>query len=284
MQPPDVPERAIQAFEQIHRLRVTVHDLRGSLTPAINRDRTRHTHPLCHCVKSSGGESSCAAFEVVRLRADLHAFPEGRCHVCHAGLVEWVAPVYHELELDWVIFAGVRTPGPGLFPACREPLTRWQRPPWKAGTLMPPPVGGVEAKAILEHLLQLCARLRNWALQREQTRTSTPARDNLLTRRSTLIRRYLESHHAGPVRLGELALQLGVSEDRATHLIRECCGQTFREMLVEARLKTAKELLRFSSLPVLEVAMCSGFNEISHFNRLFRRSMGLTPGAYRKQF
>ena len=284
MQPLDVPERAIQAFEKIHRLHVTVHDLRGSLTPAINRDRTYHTHPLCRCVKAAGGQPQCATFEIVRLRADIHSCPEGRYHVCHAGLVEWIAPVYNELELEWILFAGVRTPGPGLSAACIEPRTRWPRSPWKANTTMPPLVEDAEAEAILEHLLQLSARLRNWAHQGDQPHRTTAARDNLLTRRRTLIRRYLEKHHTESLRLSELALQLDVTEDRATHLIRECCGQSFREMLVEARLKTAKELLRFSSLPILEVALCSGFNEISHFNRLFRRSTGLAPRAYRNQF
>ena len=285
MQPPDVPERAIQAFEKIHGLQVTVHDLRWSLAPSISRERSHHCHPLCRCVKATGGDPHCAGFEIVRLRASLHSCPEGRYHVCHAGLVEWIVPVYNALELEWVLFAGVRTPGPGLSPACIEPLTRWKRSPWKAGTPMPPPVEDAEAQMILEHLLQLSARLKNWARQREQPRSNAvPTQGNLVTRRRTLIRRYIENQHACPVRLADLALHLGVSEDRATHLIRECCGQTFREMLVEARLNTAKELLRFSSLPILEVAFYSGFNEISHFNRLFRRATGLAPRAYRTQF
>ena len=53
-------------------------------------------------------------------------------------------------------------------------------------------------------------------------------------------------------------------------------------MLVEARIKTAAELLRVSSLPILQVALSSGFPEISHFNRLFRRRMGCSPGQYRR--
>ncbi|MDD5350380.1 MAG: AraC family transcriptional regulator [Chthoniobacteraceae bacterium] len=284
MQPLDVPERAIQAFEKIHRLHVTVHDLRGSLTHAVRRDRTHHTHPLCLCVKAAGGEPRCATFEIIRLRPALHAFPEGRCHVCHAGLVEWIAPVYDGPELEWVLFAGARTPGAGLTPACAEPRTRWRRSPWQASAAMPPPVEDEEAGLILEHLLQLSARLRGWAHQTGPPRHAAAASGSLLTRRRALIRRYIENHHAGAIRLSELARQLGVGEDRATHLIRECCGQTFREMLIEARLTTAKELLRFSSLPVLEVALCSGFNEISHFDRLFRRSTGAAPSAYRKQF
>jgi AraC-like DNA-binding protein len=288
MQRLDVPERAIQAFEKIHRLRVTIHDLRGSLSPAIDRDRSQHRHMLCQCVKAAGGERRCATFEVLRLRANIHAWPEGRYHVCHAGLVEWITAVYNGLELEWVLFAGVRTPGPGLRSAHREPLTDWQRPPWDARVVLPPPVDEAEAELILEHLRQLAARLRSWAHEDDRKVAASSWKDtltakNLAIRRNTLVRRFIESNQARDIRLRDLAAQLKVSEDRATHVIRECCGQTFREMVIEARLKTAKELLRFSSLPVLEVALSSGFNEISHFNRLFRRRTGSTPSQYRRK-
>jgi AraC-like DNA-binding protein len=288
MQHLEVPERAIQAFEKIHQLQVTIHDLRGSLGSAIIRERFQHRHPLCKCVKANGGEHRCATFEILKVRANIHACPEGRYHVCHAGLVEWMVPVFDNLELEWVLFAGVRIPGPDLGSIHREPLTPWQRSPWDDRTPMPPPVSRAEADLILEHLLQLAARLRAWA--RHRNRQLSPNRNQLdemansrLIQRRTLIRSYIEGHHTRAIRLRDLALQLKVSEDRATHLIRECCGQTFREMLIEARLKTAKELLRLSSLPILEVALCSGFNEISHFNRLFRQRTGSTPNQFRRK-
>jgi AraC-like DNA-binding protein len=198
-----------------------------------------------------------------------------------------MTPVYEGLELAWVLFAGVRTAGADLGSIHREPLTRWKRPPWDGRTPMPPPVGREEADLIHEHLLQLAARLRNWAQQRSRqlpaNRQPVEAMGNsLLIRRRTLIRRYIESNQSHPIRLRDLAAELKVSEDRATHLIRECCGQTYREMLIDARLKTARELLRLSSLPILEVALCSGFTEISHFNRLFRQRLGCAPGQYRR--
>jgi AraC-like DNA-binding protein len=287
MQRLDVPEQAIQAFEKIHGLQVTIHDLCGSLSAAISRDRSQHCHSLCRCVKAAGGDRHCATFEVLRLRANIHSFPEGRYHVCHAGLVEWVMPVCDNLELEWVLFAGVRTPGPAFGTGHREPLTRWRRSPWSSRVPLPPPVDETESELILEHLRQLAARLRSWAHEKNRNFDSAPWKDtltenNLMIRRRTLIRRYIESNQGRNIRLRELAAQLKVSEDRATHVVRECCGETFREMLIEARLKTAKELLRFSSLPVLEVALSSGFNEISHFNRLFRRRLGCSPGHYRR--
>jgi AraC-like DNA-binding protein len=223
----------------------------------------------------------------LRVRENAHTFPEGRYHVCHAGLVEWVIPIYDNLQLQWVIFAGPRSPGPDLRSAHREALTRWQKPPWNPKTHPIPPVDEAEAELILEHLRQLGARLHAWARQKKPSsprkKPPAPAPGNLLLRRRTLIRGYIESRRTEPIRLKDLSALLNVSEDRATHVVRECCGQTFRDMLIDARLKAAQELLRLSALPVLEVALCSGFNAISHFNRLFRRRAGLTPGQYRRQ-
>jgi AraC-like DNA-binding protein len=277
-------ERAIQAFEQIHKLQVTIHDLRGSLMPSINGERHQHRHPLCRCVKAAHGEWPCLSFEIVRLRAELPACPEGRYHICHAGLVEWITPVYDGLDLEWVLFAGVRMPGKKLGPVRRGTPTRWQRPPWDARIALPPPVDEMEANLILEHLRQLAARLQNWVRQRnKQVQPATEVLgENLLTRRRTSIRRYIDSYHTHNIRLRDLASALKVSVDRATHLVRECCGQTYRDILIEARLTTARELLRYSSLPILEVALASGFNEISHFNRLFRKRVGKSPGQYRQ--
>jgi len=285
MQRLDVPERAIQAFEKIHGLHVTIHDLRGSIGHVLTRDRSQHRHPLCQCVKASGGNSRCTIFEVLRLRANIHSYPEGRYHVCHAGLVEWMTAVYDGLELEWVLFAGVRLPG-RLKSVHREPLTSWQRPPWDTRSIPPAPVDEPEAELILEHLRQLATRLYFWAHGDERKPEISPQKDtltanNLAILRNTLVRRYIETHQAENIRLCDLAAELKVSEDRATHVIRECCGQTFRVILIETRLKTARELLRFSSLPVLEVALSSGFNEICHFNRLFRQRTGCTPSRFR---
>lgn len=285
---PDVPEQAIQAFEKIHGLRVTIHDLSGSLAGAMDPSRGMHCHPLCRCVKAGKSEWKCAEFEVLRLRPELCHYPQGRYHVCHAGFVEWVLPVYHQLEFSWVLFAGVRTPGSSLVGIHRERLTRWPRSPWNPGVAQPAPVNAAEADLILEHLRQVAARLSSWIRQEPSTAAISPPSQPFhqadLTQKRTFIHRFIESRHRGPLKLKDLADRLAVTEDRATHLVRECCGDSFRNILVEARLKTARELIRFSSLPILEVALGSGFNEITHFNRLFRKRTGMTPRQFRASF
>ncbi|MBN8525581.1 MAG: PocR ligand-binding domain-containing protein, partial [Planctomycetes bacterium] len=142
-------ERAIAAFERLHRLTVTVHDLRGDLWPQVDPARLVHRSPLCRAVKAAPqGEHRCKAFEMDALRAELARRGSGRCHVCHAGLVEWVAPVRSDSGLDWVLFAGVRRAGQGLGGAFRDPQPQ-TRPAWPAGKAMPAPVDDSEAGDIL---------------------------------------------------------------------------------------------------------------------------------------
>ena len=56
---------------------------------------------------------------------------------------------------------------------------------------------------------------------------------------------------------------------------------TFRDYLIRLRIETAAHRLRSNGASVLEVACSVGFNDPSHFARLFRRHMGVTPTAYR---
>jgi AraC-like DNA-binding protein len=56
---------------------------------------------------------------------------------------------------------------------------------------------------------------------------------------------------------------------------------TFRDYLMRLRIETAARRLRSDDVSVLEVACSVGFNDPSHFARLFRRHMGVTPTAYR---
>ena len=60
----NVPEAAIRNFEQIQNVRVTVHDIAGTIHMFLPPDRAMHTLPQCSAVKASGGQPSCMALEV----------------------------------------------------------------------------------------------------------------------------------------------------------------------------------------------------------------------------
>jgi AraC family transcriptional regulator len=64
---------------------------------------------------------------------------------------------------------------------------------------------------------------------------------------------------------------------------RHVVGLTPHQFILRTRLHRAALALRRSGRPVLEVALDAGFADLSTFNRRFRATMGVTPGAYRRQ-
>ncbi|MCP3465940.1 AraC family transcriptional regulator [Bradyrhizobium sp. CCGUVB23] len=81
----------------------------------------------------------------------------------------------------------------------------------------------------------------------------------------------------------QVGRSLGISE-RYVRVLLEETGKTFSEHLTEERLQHARRLLSAPHLTnhtIAEIAMMSGFSDISHFNRSFRRRFGDTPTGVR---
>jgi len=80
----------------------------------------------------------------------------------------------------------------------------------------------------------------------------------------------------------DVAGQVGISV-RYLHRLLESTGRTFSQHLLEQRLERASAELRNPErrLKIAEIAFASGFSDISHFNRSFRRAFGDTPYGVR---
>jgi AraC-like DNA-binding protein len=61
-------------------------------------------------------------------------------------------------------------------------------------------------------------------------------------------------------------------------------GQTVFEYLNQIRVDFGCKLLMDPDLSIMEVCLDSGFNNLSHFNKQFRKLTGVTPSEYRKRF
>jgi AraC-like DNA-binding protein len=99
--------------------------------------------------------------------------------------------------------------------------------------------------------------------------------------RGVAIRRFVQARHTDPIALADLAEALHLSESRTAHALRESCGTTFIRLVTEERVRTAAGLLASCDMPIAEVAYRSGFGDLAHFHRTFKRSMGTTPRRYR---
>jgi AraC-like DNA-binding protein len=81
----------------------------------------------------------------------------------------------------------------------------------------------------------------------------------------------------------DVGLKLGVSSNYVQKLLHET-GSNFTERVLELRLQKSRSMLaspQHYDVKVSEIAYVCGFNEISYFNRCFRRRFGAAPNEYR---
>lgn len=78
-----------------------------------------------------------------------------------------------------------------------------------------------------------------------------------------------------------MAEKAGISRDYFSKVFRNVTGTNYSKWLNMIRLEKAIELMAESQMPLTEVAMSSGFQSISSFNRVFREEKRMAPGEYR---
>lgn len=94
---------------------------------------------------------------------------------------------------------------------------------------------------------------------------------------------YATGHLHERIPLTTVAGLCGMGTYEFSRSFRREQGITFRDFLIQLRVHEAARLLRNSKTTVLEVACTVGFNDPSHFARMFRRHFGVTPTVYRSR-
>ncbi len=89
------------------------------------------------------------------------------------------------------------------------------------------------------------------------------------------------SHIADPLGLEQLAALSGLGTRQFQRLFRRALGQTAMAFYRDLRLAKADDLLRQSTLSVLDVGLATGFGNAAHFARCFRARYGVSPGRRR---
>ena len=94
------------------------------------------------------------------------------------------------------------------------------------------------------------------------------------------IRAYLLANYRTATLEGT-ARHMFFSQRHLGRIVKENCGKSFTGLLTEIRLEAACGLLHDTALSVSEVGWACGFRDPGYFIRVFRRSFGMTPAAYR---
>lgn len=93
---------------------------------------------------------------------------------------------------------------------------------------------------------------------------------------------WLGTSYAEPHRLGDLAAAVGISRFHFLRRFRELIGVSPHQYLIGLRLNAAAERLETDDQSVTEIALDVGFNDLSHFNQMFRRTFAVSPREWRR--
>lgn len=95
---------------------------------------------------------------------------------------------------------------------------------------------------------------------------------------------YIEAHLQDVIRLDDLANTVSMSRYHFCRLFKQSVGTSPYQYILQQRIAKAKQLLRHQDFSLVDIALASGFANQSHFSRNFRRQVGVTPSAYRRNF
>ena len=98
------------------------------------------------------------------------------------------------------------------------------------------------------------------------------------------ITRYMQEHLEEEVSLAVLADEFHLNAQYISQLFKNEIGVGFLAYLTNIRMEKAKKLLLSTSLPIAEVAERSGYGDYRVFTKVFKKSEGITPSQYRRDF
>ena len=103
-------------------------------------------------------------------------------------------------------------------------------------------------------------------------------------KRIDAIHEYLMNNYREEINLKRLAALVSMAEGSLCRFFKVNMGMTVFEYLNKIKVEFACKLLMDNDLSILEVCFDSGFNNLSHFNKQFKKSTGVPPKDYRKRF
>ena len=122
---------------------------------------------------------------------------------------------------------------------------------------------------------------RNLCIKNQLSDRKTP-RQKAEDQKFDSVTNYIYEHCTKKITLEKTAAFAGFSKYYFSRIFKEHYQMSFPEYIASLRVAKAAELLENSSLSILEIAMRSGFSNLSSFNRAFKEVNHCTPSQFRK--
>lgn len=95
---------------------------------------------------------------------------------------------------------------------------------------------------------------------------------------------YVNYHYTENVNLETIAAKIPMNVTAFCRYFKEKSGKTFMDYILDLRIGYACKLLTGGPMDISQICIASGFNSVTHFNRIFKRKTNMTPTEYKKRF
>ncbi len=143
--------------------------------------------------------------------------------------------------------------------------------------------GTAEDGIYIDTLAQMMAvhLARHHSSRSKPSRIPTPQRISGWRMRRLI--EFIEENLEGDLSLEAMAAVVEVSPLYLARAFKSAVGQSPHQYVLQRRLERAKDLLRSTDRPIVDVALSAGFSSQSHLSNWFLRQVGVSPAAYRRQ-
>ena len=94
---------------------------------------------------------------------------------------------------------------------------------------------------------------------------------------------FIEENLEGDLSLERMGREVEISPLYLARAFKTAIGQSPHQYVLGRRIERAKELLRNTDMPIVDVALAAGFSSQSHLSHWFLRHVGVSPASYRRQ-
>ena len=134
---------------------------------------------------------------------------------------------------------------------------------------------------IVLHELSLDKEMRELATTTFSSNSRSAAGDD---KTLTVITDYINQHFSEVIRLSDVAEMAHMSEASFCRFIKQHTSKSFIDFLTDIRIGAASRALVDSSASIAEIGYDCGFNNLSNFNRIFKKKKGVTPHEFRDNY
>jgi len=152
-----------------------------------------------------------------------------------------------------------------------------------------PRIKALHQKHAFDSVLELFSILHDLSTSRNMISLSDPTftsneSHSFKSRRIETAFEYMRQNFDKPISLSDVAKLVHMTDPAFSRFFKDRAGINFIDSLTDIRLGHASRLLVDTTQSIGEIAFHSGFNNISNFNRIFKKKKNITPKDYREHY